>query len=81
MQEDGAGAGHRYIVVNSSQFIQQELISIKAIMGDKDAENTPPEYAHIPKDQLKHGKGRFSHIILVPQPSDDPNDPLNVRSL
>lgn len=27
---------------------------------------------------LKHGKGRFKHIILVPQPSDHPDDPLNV---
>lgn len=26
---------------------------------------------------LKHGTGKASHIILVPQPSDDPNDPLN----
>lgn len=26
---------------------------------------------------LKHGRGRNAHIILVPQPSDDPNDPLN----
>lgn len=26
---------------------------------------------------LKHGTGRNSHIILVPQPSGDPNDPLN----
>jgi len=26
---------------------------------------------------LKHGTGKFSHIILDPQPSDDPNDPLN----
>lgn len=26
---------------------------------------------------LKHGSGKDSHIILVPQPSDDPNDPLN----
>ncbi|KAH8585664.1 major facilitator superfamily domain-containing protein [Bisporella sp. PMI_857] len=26
---------------------------------------------------LKHGNGRNSHIVLVPQPSDDPNDPLN----
>ncbi|KAK5459731.1 hypothetical protein LTS15_003860 [Exophiala xenobiotica] len=25
----------------------------------------------------KHGTGKDSHIILVPQPSDDPNDPLN----
>jgi hypothetical protein len=27
--------------------------------------------------ELKHGTGRNSHIILSPQPSDDPNDPLN----
>ncbi|KAJ3512271.1 hypothetical protein NLJ89_g3612 [Agrocybe chaxingu] len=26
---------------------------------------------------LKRGTGRHSHVILVPQPSDDPNDPLN----
>jgi hypothetical protein len=26
---------------------------------------------------LKHGTGKYSHIVLAPQPSDDPNDPLN----
>ncbi|CAL1694911.1 unnamed protein product [Somion occarium] len=26
---------------------------------------------------LKHGTGRDAHIILIPQPSDDPRDPLN----
>lgn len=26
---------------------------------------------------LKTATGKHSHIILVPQPSDDPNDPLN----
>jgi hypothetical protein len=25
---------------------------------------------------LKHGTGKYSHIVLVPQPSEDPNDPL-----
>jgi hypothetical protein len=25
---------------------------------------------------LKKGTGRNSHLVLVPQPSDDPNDPL-----
>lgn len=48
-------------------------------MSDQD--DLPPEYADIPRDQLKHGKGRFAGVILVPQPSDDPNDPLNVRLL
>ena len=46
-------------------------------MNDQD--NLPAEYSMVPSDQLKHGKGRFSHVILVPQPSGDPNDPLNVR--
>lgn len=26
---------------------------------------------------LKHGTGKNSHIVLTPQPSNDPNDPLN----
>ena len=39
--------------------------------------DVPEEYRDIPIDQLKKGSGHFSHIVLVPQPSDDPNDPLN----
>ncbi|KAJ4289662.1 hypothetical protein N0V90_010991 [Kalmusia sp. IMI 367209] len=31
------------------------------------------EYEHA---RLKHGKGKKQEIVLVPQPSDDPNDPL-----
>jgi hypothetical protein len=27
--------------------------------------------------RLKHGTGRNSNIVLAPQPSEDPNDPLN----
>lgn len=27
--------------------------------------------------RLKHGKGKDSNIVLVPQPSDSPRDPLN----
>ncbi|KAM5540669.1 hypothetical protein V8D89_005700 [Ganoderma adspersum] len=27
--------------------------------------------------ELKRGTGRHSHIVLIPQPSDDPRDPLN----
>ncbi|KAH6720575.1 MFS transporter-like protein [Leptodontidium sp. 2 PMI_412] len=26
---------------------------------------------------LKHGTGKNAHVVLTPQPSDDPNDPLN----
>ncbi|EEU42005.1 uncharacterized protein NECHADRAFT_50969 [Fusarium vanettenii 77-13-4] len=28
-------------------------------------------------ERLKRGSGKESHIVLVPQPADDPNDPLN----
>jgi MFS family permease len=33
--------------------------------------------SQIDTSNLKHGSGKNSHIILVPQPSEDPNDPLN----
>jgi hypothetical protein len=33
--------------------------------------------ATVNNSHLKHGTGKNSHIVLVPQPSDDPNDPLN----
>lgn len=46
-----------------------------------DQSDVPREYEAIPRDLLKHGTGRLSHVILVPQPSDSPNDPLNVRSI
>jgi hypothetical protein len=26
---------------------------------------------------LKKGTGRNAHVVLIPQPSNDPNDPLN----
>ncbi|KAI1791957.1 hypothetical protein LXA43DRAFT_369320 [Ganoderma leucocontextum] len=34
--------------------------------------------AHVRIDEareLKRGTGKYSHIILIPQPSDDPRDP------
>lgn len=30
---------------------------------------------------LRHGKGNNAHVVLVPQPSEDPNDPLNWSSM
>jgi hypothetical protein len=53
-----------------------EVVPGTAFMSDQD--EVPPEYRDIPRDQLKHGTGRFKDVILVPQPSDSPNDPLNV---
>ncbi|KAM6529307.1 hypothetical protein FALCPG4_007448 [Fusarium falciforme] len=34
-------------------------------------------HSHDVTGNLKHGTGKHSHIILAPQPSEDPNDPLN----
>ncbi|EPQ60393.1 MFS general substrate transporter [Gloeophyllum trabeum ATCC 11539] len=34
-------------------------------------------YEGVDLSLLKHGTGRNAHVVLVPQPSDDPNDPLN----
>lgn len=48
-------------------------------MSDQD--DIPSEYSHIPKELLRHGKGRYRDVILVPQPSDSPNDPLNVSTI
>ena len=41
------------------------------------------EFAHSENvtSGLRHGKGRNAHVILAPQPSNDPNDPLNWSSL
>jgi hypothetical protein len=45
-----------------------------------DQVDVPEEYRNVPRQLLKHGKGRFKDVILVPQPSDSLNDPLNVGS-
>ncbi|KAI0893435.1 MFS general substrate transporter [Annulohypoxylon nitens] len=42
-----------------------------------DQSDVPEEYRNISRDLLKHGTGKHSHIILAPQPTDSPNDPLN----
>ncbi|KUJ20891.1 MFS general substrate transporter [Mollisia scopiformis] len=42
-----------------------------------DQSDVPREYEDVPRELLKHATGRYSHVILVPQPSDSPNDPLN----
>jgi len=42
-----------------------------------DDEAVQPGDAHL---GLKHGTGKDAHIVLSPQPSEDPNDPLNWSS-
>ncbi|KAJ4411260.1 hypothetical protein N0V82_009077 [Gnomoniopsis sp. IMI 355080] len=54
---------------------KMEVVPGTAFMSDQD--DLPPEYAEVPRGVLKHGKGRYKDVILVPQPSESPNDPLN----
>ena len=42
------------------------------VLLDQDAAHSSDTTSH-----LKHASGKNSHIILAPQPSEDPNDPLN----
>ncbi|THG97134.1 hypothetical protein EW145_g7668, partial [Phellinidium pouzarii] len=48
-----------------------------ALFSDDPNATARSVYAGVDASQLKHGRGRNAHIVLVPQPSDDPNDPLN----
>ncbi|KAF2084862.1 putative cycloheximide resistance protein [Saccharata proteae CBS 121410] len=52
-----------------------DVVPGTACMNDQ--ADLPGELHDIPTSRLKHGTGKHSHIILVPQPSDSPNDPLN----
>jgi len=45
-----------------------ELLAARQLAGLQDTSGT---------SHLKHGTGRDKDIILVPQPSDSPRDPLN----
>ncbi|RDL40568.1 MFS general substrate transporter [Venustampulla echinocandica] len=52
-----------------------DLVPGTACMNDQS--DVPHEYDQVPRAVLKHGTGRLAHVILVPQPTDSPNDPLN----
>ncbi|EME48228.1 hypothetical protein DOTSEDRAFT_122771 [Dothistroma septosporum NZE10] len=54
---------------------RMEIVPGTALLQDQT--DIPEELSAIPTGRLKHGTGRFSHVLLVPQPSDSPNDPLN----
>jgi hypothetical protein len=52
--------------------IQDGAYAPVTIILDKKAANIQSANSN-----LKHGKGSNSHLVLEPQPSNDPNDPLN----
>ncbi|KAK4574964.1 hypothetical protein LTR86_000814 [Recurvomyces mirabilis] len=52
-----------------------EIVPGTALLRDQS--DLPDDLRAVDASRLKHGSGKFSHIVLVPQPSDSPNDPLN----
>ncbi|KAJ5032711.1 uncharacterized protein L3040_009305 [Drepanopeziza brunnea f. sp. 'multigermtubi'] len=64
---------------------QADTMPFGGILEDKSLPHVPgtvilnEEVAHSEglTGTLRHGKGKNAHVVLVPQPSDDPNDPLN----
>ncbi|TGJ79989.1 hypothetical protein E0Z10_g8777 [Xylaria hypoxylon] len=55
----------------------KHMVLVPGTVPLTDSDDVPSEYRAIPQELLKHGRGRNAHIILAPQPSDSPNDPLN----
>ncbi|KAI1292541.1 major facilitator superfamily domain-containing protein [Xylaria venustula] len=55
----------------------KHMVHVPGTVPLADASDIPSEYRSIPRELLKHGHGRHADIILAPQPSDSPNDPLN----
>ncbi|VUC37776.1 unnamed protein product [Clonostachys rosea] len=47
------------------------------VPGTVGLDDHAPQGPGLDQQNLKHGTGKNSHIVLVPQPSNDPNDPLN----
>ena len=68
---DGSWHGRRSELVNNLD----ADIRMQALLRDQ--ADLPEQLSGVPAERLKHGTGRFSHVVLVPQPSDSPNDPLN----
>ncbi|KAI0811555.1 major facilitator superfamily domain-containing protein [Xylaria sp. FL0064] len=55
----------------------KHMVHVPGTVQLADTSDVPQEYRSVPQELLKHGHGRNEHIILAPQPSDSPNDPLN----
>jgi hypothetical protein len=48
-----------------------------ALLSDKIDADSHHHHGNLDTSRLRHAKGRDSDIVLVPQPSRSPNDPLN----
>ena len=63
--------------VSHLNHVLKEHVSDEAQALLRDQNDVPDDLQNVATERLKHGTGRFSHVLLVPQPSDSPNDPLN----
>lgn len=63
----------RVLIANDRNKDKSALQNVPGTVLLNDAAAHVDEAVH----NLKHGTGRNSHIVLSPQPSEDPNDPLN----
>jgi len=54
-----------------------EQVPGTALLTDVIDSNHQHHHDGVDTSILKHGKGRNADVVLVPQPSNSPNDPLN----
>jgi hypothetical protein len=84
------GLSARSILLNTTSKVLQDIQTLLLripfeILEPKTGEHVPgtvlleleTEAQRNKATNLKKGTGRHAHVVLVPQPSDDPNDPLN----
>lgn len=57
--------------------VQEPRPKGQKVPGTVYVERETEELRHLTAN-LKHGTGRDENIVLVPQPSDSPNDPLSM---
>ena len=62
---------------NSNAIIDYPQVPGTALLSDKIDAESHHRHGNLDTSMLRHAKGRDSDIVLVPQPSRSPNDPLN----
>ena len=54
-----------------------ERVPGTGLLSDQGVASGGHEFAIDEARGLKRGTGKYAHVVLMPQPSDDPRDPLN----
>lgn len=80
IRQDGSRYGSRYNVKRGGYILTLGILEdhhLEHVPGTAVMNDASQELGGVDTSRLKHGRGRDAHIVLVPQPSNDPNDPLN----